>query len=197
MNIIRSSWDSLPSNRPPFEQIAREVKKMRAERLNNLPTADSTKPAPLLGQWGALNPYRSYHLPDILPQPLPDGGLHVKPFMDNLLYDESAGYSGSTLGLDTGASVLNPPMEKGRVDSSATGPRRFSSVSSDTVTSCASIVDPNLLDSSYLAPLGDMAAMYLDERRYRIFLKHHYHTIRESFIPFMVFSCHNLSLVAQ
>jgi hypothetical protein len=48
-----------------------------------------------------------------------------------------------------------------------------------------SIVDPSLLTSSYLAPLDDMAARYQDERRYRMLLQHDYHTIRESFIPFM------------
>jgi abelson tyrosine-protein kinase 1/abelson tyrosine-protein kinase 2 len=185
MNIIRSSWDPLPSNRPPFEQIAREIKKMRAERLSTFPTADSPKPAPLLDQWGALNPYRTHHSPDILPQPLPDGGPHATPFMDNLPNEESAGHPGSALGLDLGASVLNPLMKNGSVDSSATGPRRSSSVSSDTLTSSTSIVDPSLLTSSYLAPLDDMAARYQDERRYRMLLQHDYHTIRESFIPFM------------
>jgi hypothetical protein len=62
MNIMRSSWDSLPSNRPPFEHIACEIKKMCAERLSTFPTAHSPKSA-LLDQWGALNPYRSHHYP--------------------------------------------------------------------------------------------------------------------------------------
>ena len=26
MNVIRASWDRVPSNRPSFEQIARELK---------------------------------------------------------------------------------------------------------------------------------------------------------------------------
>jgi hypothetical protein len=32
---------------------------MRAERLSSFPTADSPKPAPLLDQWGALDPFPS------------------------------------------------------------------------------------------------------------------------------------------
>ena len=27
MNVIRTSWDRVPSNRPSFEQITRELKK--------------------------------------------------------------------------------------------------------------------------------------------------------------------------
>jgi abelson tyrosine-protein kinase 1 len=198
MDIIRSSWDSLPSHRPSFEQIAREIKKMRGERLNTFPTADSPKPAPLLDQWGTLNPYRPHHSPDILSQPLPDGGPPATPLMNNLHNpEESAGYPLSALGLDFGASVLNAPVEMGRGDPSATGPTRSSSVESDTLTSSASIADPNLLGSSYLVPLDDMGVRCQDERRYRMLLQHDYHTIRGSFIPFMVLLCHKLSFVAQ
>jgi hypothetical protein len=88
---------------------------MRAERLSTFSTADSPKPA-LLDQWGALNLYCSHHSPDILPQPLPDVGLPVTPFMNHLHNEESAGHPGSALGLDFGGSVSNPPMEKGAVD---------------------------------------------------------------------------------
>jgi abelson tyrosine-protein kinase 1 len=178
MNPIRSSWDPLPSNRPSFEQIAREIKMMRAERLNTFPTADSPKPTPLIDEWG-VNPYRPHQSPDILPRPLPDGEPPATPLMNGA--EESAGYPGSALGL-----VFNPPVG---VDPSATGPTRSDSVSSDTVTPCASIFDPSLLASRDLAPLDAVAARYQDERRYRMLLQHDYHTLRESSIPFMEFSC--------
>jgi hypothetical protein len=55
-------------------------------------------------------------------------------------------------------------MEKGAVDPSAIGPTTSSSVSSDTVVCCASLVEPSLFASIYLAPLDDMAASYQDER---------------------------------
>jgi hypothetical protein len=32
MNVIRASWDRIPSNRPSFEQIACELKNQRAGR---------------------------------------------------------------------------------------------------------------------------------------------------------------------
>jgi abelson tyrosine-protein kinase 1/abelson tyrosine-protein kinase 2 len=106
--------------------------------------------------------------------------------MNHLHNEESAGRPGSAPGLDFGGSDSNLPMEKGAVDPSAIGPMRSSSVSSDTVACCASLVEPSLLASSYLAPLDDMAARYQDERRYRMLLQHDYHTIRKSFIPFIV-----------
>jgi hypothetical protein len=32
MNVIRASWNLVPSSRPSFEHIAREVKKLRTEQ---------------------------------------------------------------------------------------------------------------------------------------------------------------------
>lgn len=189
MTVIRSSWDFIPSHRPSFEKITRDIKKMRAERLNTFPSGDSPKPAPLLDQWGAHYPYRTHHSPDILPQPLPNSGSPATPFMDDLHnVEESAVHPGSALGLDIGPGVP---------DLSATGPTRSSSMSSDTLASNASIVNPSALASGYLEPVGEMAAKYQDERRYRMLLQHDYHTIREPYIPFLVLLCYRLTDVAQ
>jgi abelson tyrosine-protein kinase 1 len=189
MTIIRSSWDFTPSRRPPFEKTTRDVKKLRAERLSTFPSGDSPKPAPLLDQWGAHDPYRTHHSPDILPQPLPNSGSPATPLMDNLHnVEESAVHPGSALGLDIGPGVP---------DLSATGPTRSSSMSSDTVASSMSVVNPSVLASGYLEPEDEMAAKYQDERRYRMLLQHDYHTIRGSCIPFLVLLCYWLTDVAQ
>ena len=101
------------------------------------------------------------------------------PVMDNLNnMEESAIHPGSALGL----------VWPGGADLSATGPTRSSSISSDTVASSVSIVNPSLLASGYLEPVDEMAAKYQDERRYRMLLQHEYHTIRGSYIPFLVSS---------
>jgi abelson tyrosine-protein kinase 1 len=181
MTIIRSSWDFIPSHRPSFEKITRDIKKLRAERLNTFPSGDSPKPAPLLDQWGAHYPYRTHHSPDILPQPLPNSGL-----MDNLHnVEESTIHPGSALGL----------VGPGVPDLSATGPTRLSSMSSDTVASSLSIVKPSVLASGYLEPVDEMAAKYQDERRYRMLLQHDYHTIRGSYIPFLVLLRYRLTML--
>jgi abelson tyrosine-protein kinase 1 len=189
MTIIRSSWDFIPSRRPSFEKVSRDIKKMRAERLNTFSSGDSPKPTPLLDQWGVHCPYRTHHSPDILPQPLPNSEPPATPQMDNLHnVEESAVHPGSALGLDIGPGVP---------DLSATGPTRSSSMSSDTLASSASIVNPSALASGYLEPLDEMAAKYQDERRYRMLLQHDYHTIRGSYIPFLVLLCYRLIGVAQ
>src|SRR6266849_2593764 len=83
MDVIRSSWDFTPSRRPSFERIARDIKKMRAERLNTFPSGDSPKPAPLLDQWGVHYPYHTHHSPDTLPQPLPNSVTPTTPVMNH------------------------------------------------------------------------------------------------------------------
>jgi abelson tyrosine-protein kinase 1 len=189
MATIRSSWDYIPSHRPSFDKVARDIKKMRAERLNTFPSGDSPRAAPLLDQWGALHPYRTHHSPDILPQPLPNSGSSATPLMDNIHnVEESAAHPGSALGLDIGPGVP---------DLSSTGPTRSSSMSSDTLASNASMVNPSALASSYLAPVDEISAKYQDERRYRMLLQHDYHTIRGYFIRFLVLLCHRLTDVAQ
>jgi abelson tyrosine-protein kinase 1/abelson tyrosine-protein kinase 2 len=179
MTTIRSSWDFVPSHRPSFEKIARDVKKMRAERLNTFPSGDSPKPTPLLDQWGASHPYRAHHSPDILPQPLPNSGPPATPLIDNL--HERAVHPGSALGLDLGPGV--PVL-------SATGPTRSSSMSSDTLASSAGTANLSVIAPSYLEPMDEMAEKCQDERRYRMLLQHDYHTIRESYVPFLVLSAH-------
>lgn len=175
MTTIRSSWDFIPSHRPSFEKIARDVKKMRAERLNTFPSGDSPKPAPLLDQWGARDPYRTHHSPDILPQPLPNSGPPATPLMDNLHnVEESAVRPGSALGLE------------GVPDLSATGPTRSNSISSGTLASRAGTVNPSVFAPSYLDPMDEMAEKWQDERRYRMLLQHDYHTIRGFYITFLV-----------
>ena len=178
MTIIRSSWDFISSHRPSFEKIARDVKKMRAERLNTFPSGDSPKPAPLLDQWGASYPYRTHHSPDIFPQPLPNSGPPAAPLMDSLHNaEESAVHPGSALGLDIGSGVP---------DLSATVPTRSSSMSSDTLASSVGTVNPSVFAPSYHERTDEMAEMCRDERRYRMLLQHDYHTIRGSYIPFVL-----------
>jgi abelson tyrosine-protein kinase 1/abelson tyrosine-protein kinase 2 len=63
-------------------------------------------------------------------------------------------------------------------------------MSSDTVASSVSIVKPSVLESGYLEPVDEIAAKYQDERRYRMLLQHDYHTIRGSYIAFLVLSAH-------
>jgi abelson tyrosine-protein kinase 1/abelson tyrosine-protein kinase 2 len=169
MDVIRSSWDFTPSRRPSFNKIARDIKKMRAERLNTFPSGDSPKPIPLLDQWGVHYPY--HHSPDILPQPLPNSVTPTTPPMDNL---QNAVHPGSALGLDIGQGVPDLP---------ATGPTRSSSISSVTLASSASTVNRSVVESSY--PVDEIAAKYQDERRYRMLLQHDYHTIRGSYIRFL------------
>lgn len=173
MNIIRSSWDFIPTRRPSFEKIARDIKKMRAERLNTFPPGDSPKPAPLLDQWGAQYPHRTHRSPDMLPQPLLNSEPPETPLMDNLhIAEESAVYPGSVLGLDIGTGA---------------GPTRSSSISSDNPASSPSTVNPSAFASGYLEPVDEIAVKYQDERRYRMLLQHDYHTIRGSYIPLLCY----------
>ena len=182
MTIIHSSWDFIPSHRPSFEKIARDIKKTRAERLNTFPSGDSPKPAPLLEQWGARYPYRAHHSPDILPQPLPNSEPPAMLPMDNLhSVGESPAYPGSALGLDIGPGVLA---------SLATGTTRPSSMSSDTLAFSTGIVNQSFLAPSDLESMDETAEKCQDERRYRMLLQHDYHTICGPCIPFLVRSCH-------
>lgn len=173
MDVIRSSWDFIPSRRPSFEKIARNIKRMRAECLNTFPSSDSPKPVPLLDQWGVHHPYHPHHSPDILPQPLL---ISATPLMDNLHnVEDSATHPGSALGLDIGP---------GAPDVLETGHTRSSSSSSVTLVSSATTVNLSVLASNYYG--DEIAAKGQDERRYRMLLQHDYHTIRASYTPFRI-----------
>jgi hypothetical protein len=198
MNIIRASWDQRPANRPPFEQIARDVKKLRVERSSQslcAPPSESPKPAPILAQWGTQSPYRPHHSPDILPPPLPDGVFPTVSQNSNFPINTSndAGHAGSALGLDLGNEEASPVsvvhVEEGGTDLLSTGNTRSSSISSDTISSGPSILlpDQTIFASGYLSPLDrdTNAAKYQDERRYRMSLQHDYYPVRKSFIPFV------------
>jgi abelson tyrosine-protein kinase 1 len=190
MNIIRASWDRLPSNRPPFEQIVRDVKQLlRAERSSrSLSTlSDSPKPPSILLQWAEQNPYPPHHSPDILPLPLSDGVLSAGSQNSNSNTSNDLGHPGSALGLDIGTDRVKLASNvhvEGRADFSDTGNTKPGSLSSDTESSIASIPDQTVLASVYLSPLDSdtIAAKYQDERRYRMLLQHDYHTIRRPFI---------------
>jgi abelson tyrosine-protein kinase 1 len=198
MDIIRSSWDFLPSNRPSFEQIARDIKKLRAERsLPGLPSAfDSPKPIPILAQWGAQNPYYHHHSPDILPQSLPDGTPPARSqdsitLINGLNDAEEGGQPGSALGLDIGNNETEHfPVEKEKTDPWGTVNTRSSSTSSDAVPPDTNIPNQSglALASSYLSPFDqdDMAARCEHERRYRMLLQHDFNTIRGSSVPCLV-----------
>src|SRR5712672_1605567 len=156
MDIIRSSWDYLPSNRPSFEQIARDIKQLRNEWIipGLTPAVDSPKPVPILAQWGAQNPYHPHHSPDILPQPLPDGTPPARSqdsmALLNGLYDAKEGnHPGSALGLDIGNNGTE------RTDPWGTVNTRSSSTSLDTVPSDTNPLDQSVLAPSYLSPFDD------------------------------------------
>jgi len=205
MNVIRASWDQLPANRPSFEQIALDVKKLRAERSAQslcTPPSDSPKPSTIMAQWGAQSPYRPHHSPDILPLPLPDGVW--SPNSQNSTFpinsSNDVGHPGSALGLDLGSdevgSVSIVHGEGGRADFPGTGNTRSSSISSDTISSSPSILfpDQSILASGYLSPLypDSLAATCQDERRYRMLLQHDYYPIRRSFIISVATLSHHL-----
>ena len=198
MNVIRLSWDQIPSNRPSFEQIAREIKKLRAERsTQNLstPSSDSPKHPPILTQWGAQNPYHPHHSPDILPPPLP-GSVSSPGHQDTTFPVKSSpdvGHPGSALGLDLGNDEARSVSDvHARGDSWGTRITRSSSISTDATSSetYASIPDQNwqsILASGFHSPLdpNTIAAKHQNERRYRMLLQHDYHTIRRLSIPFV------------
>jgi abelson tyrosine-protein kinase 1 len=195
MNVIRASWDQLPVNRPSFEQIARDIKKLRTERSAQslcTPPSDSPRPSTIMAQWGAQSPYRVHHSPDILPLPLPDG-VSQPNFQDSIFpvnTSNDVGHPGSALGLDLGSdevrSVSIVHGEEGRAEFPGTGNTRSSSISSDTISSSPSILfpDQSVLASGYLSPLhhGSLAATCQDERRYRMLLQHDFYPIRRFFI---------------
>ncbi|KAH9014502.1 hypothetical protein EDB85DRAFT_1876352 [Lactarius pseudohatsudake] len=177
MNTIRSSWDRVPSNRPSFEKIARELKKQRAEwsaQSVNSPTFDTPRPVPLVVEWDAQNPHRSHHSPDILPRPLPGDSSPVTPHepqssgpRQDIPEDEESSLS-SVEELSEVAPLSRPVA------------RPLDSMSTNTLTSDTGVEpDQSVLASGYLTPLDpdDIAAKYRDERRYRMLLQHDYHTI--------------------
>ncbi|KAH9061867.1 hypothetical protein EDB87DRAFT_1716172 [Lactarius vividus] len=171
MNVIRSSWDRDPSNRPAFEKIARDLKKQRAERSIhsvNSPTFDTPRPVPLIVEWDAQNPHRSHHSPDILPRPLPGDSSPVMPHdpqssgLGHITEDEESSLSS--------IEELKDVAPLGLVESTST----------NTLTSeIDAEPDQSVLASGYLTPLDpdDIAAKYRNERRYRMLLQHDYHTI--------------------
>lgn len=177
MNTIRSSWDRVPSNRPSFEKIARELKKQRAEwsaQSVNSPTFDTPRAVPLVVEWDAQNPHRSHHSPDILPRPLPGDSSPVTPHepqssgpRPDIPEDEES--SLSSVEELSEVAPLSRPVE-----------RPLDSMSTNTLTSDTGVEpDQSVLASGYLTPLDpdDIAAKYRDERRYRMLLQHDYHTI--------------------
>ncbi|KAI9433101.1 hypothetical protein F5148DRAFT_1269391 [Russula earlei] len=154
-----------------FEQIARDVKKLRAERSAQglcPPIVDSPRPSSILAQWEKQKPYNLHHSPDILPQPLPDSTPPARSqdsvTLVNPSNDVKADSHLGSLGLDIGNNGA------GFV------PTTSNSSSFDTVTSDASQLDQNVFASGYLS-LNDMAAKYQHERRYRMLLQHDYNTI--------------------
>jgi hypothetical protein len=195
MNVIRLSWDQLPSNRPSFEQIARDIKNLRAEwstQSLGAPTFDSPKPPPILAQWEAQDPYHPHHSPDILPPPLPSGASstgHQNSTFPVKSSRDVVGHRDTALGLDIGNDEArsNVHAEQGR---GGTGITRSSSISTDTPSSAAYADIPDqdwqsILASGFHSPLdpNTIAAKYQNERRYRMLLQHDYHTIRRVFIP--------------
>jgi abelson tyrosine-protein kinase 1 len=183
MNVIRASWDRVPSNRPSFEKIARDLKKQRSEWSLQSPNSlalDTPKTIPLVAEWDSQSPYRFlHHSPDIMPRPLPgDAELDVTQDLPV-----------SGLGLDTGedeASSLSSVEELSEVvplskSKPAAKPVVSMTESTNTLTSNTSYEpDLSILASGYLSPPdpNDISAKYRDERRYRMLLQHEYHTIR-------------------
>jgi abelson tyrosine-protein kinase 1/abelson tyrosine-protein kinase 2 len=210
MNVIRLSWDQLPSNRPSFEQIAREIKKLRAERGTqglSTPFCDSPQPPSILDQWGAQDSYHHHHSPDILPLPLPSGGSSTGREDSTFPVNSSSdlGYRGSALELDIGndeaRSESNVHAEQGREDFWGKGVTRSNSISTDTPSS---EIYPDIPDQDWQGILASgfhtppdpntTTAKYQNERRYRMLLQHEYHTIRRVFIPIVALLCNQPTL---
>lgn len=182
MNVIRASWDRVPSNRPSFEQIARDLKKQRSEWSFQGPNSsipDTPKTIPLADEWDSQNPFHFHHSPDILPRPLPGESE----------FDVTQDPPASGLGLETvedEVSSLSSVEELNEVVPLSKLPAEpvvSLSESTNTLSSNTSFKfepDLSILASGYLSPPDpdDISAKYRDERRYRMLLQHEYHTIR-------------------
>jgi abelson tyrosine-protein kinase 1 len=194
MNVIRESWDTNPSNRPSFEQIARDIKKQRTERSTqgtSTLTTDSPKPLSILAQWSAQNQGPPHRSPDILPQPLQDDSSTARPRdSTDVVAETESGRTGSALGLDIGNDgtepVVTTPFKDERADPPVKEPLRSGSISTstNTMTSEDGSLYQSILSSGYLGDpdRNTIAAKHCDERRYRMLLQHDYHTIRGYFV---------------
>lgn len=186
MNVIRASWDRVPSHRPSFEKIALELKKQRAEwslPTFNSPSLDTPKMVSLVSEWDEQSPHFSHHSPDILPRPLPGDTEPVVsqdlPALELGLLDIGEDETSSLSSVEELSEVvpLSRPFTSPAV-----------SMSTNTLTSNASIEpDLSILASRYLSPPDpdDISAKYRNERRYRMLLQHEYHTIRGYLIPLL------------
>jgi abelson tyrosine-protein kinase 1 len=191
MNIIRSSWDTIPSKRPSFEEIAQAIKKQRSTQGLCTLAADSPKPLPILDQWSTQNQGPPHHSPDILPQPLPDDAPPARSQNSTTPTHAPHGVeegrrTGSALGLDIGddgAELVGlKPVGEEQADSPVAG--SATSTTTNTMTSEEIALYQSVLSSGYLAALdpNDNAAKNRDEQRYRMLLQHEYHTIRGYFV---------------
>ena len=181
MNIIRASWDRIPSNRPSFEKIVHDLKKQGSEwsfQSPNLSIPDTPKIIPVVDEWDSQNSFHFHHSPNILPRPLPGEAE----------FDVSQN-AASGLGLETGedevSSLLSVEELNEVVPLSKLPAEPVVSLSDSTNTMSSNTSfkfepDLSILASGYLSPpdLNDISTKYRDERRYRMLLQHEYHTIR-------------------
>ena len=181
MNVIRTSWDRIPLNRPSFEKIVHDLKKQGSEwsfQSPNLSISDTPKTIPVVDEWDSQNPFHFHHSPDILPRPLPGEAE----------FDVSQSPA-SGLGLETGedevSSLLSVEELNEVVPLSKLPAEPVVSLSDSTNTMSSNTSfkfepDLSILASGYLSPPdpNDISAKYRDERRYRMLLQHEYHTIR-------------------
>ena len=181
MNVIRASWDRIPSNRPSFEKIVHDLKKQGSEwsfQSPNLSIPDTPKTIPVVDEWDSQNPFHFHHSPDILPRPLPGEAE----------FDVSQSPA-SGLGLETGEDEVSSLLSVEELNEVVplsklpAEPVVSLSESTNTMSSNTSFKfepDLSILASGYLSPPdpNDISTKYRDERRYRMLLQHEYHTIR-------------------
>lgn len=66
MNLIRASWDHVPSKRPSFEEIAHQAEKQREERSAQSVKSqmfDTPMLVPVVAGWDVQNPHIPHHPP--------------------------------------------------------------------------------------------------------------------------------------
>ncbi|KAI0317882.1 hypothetical protein OF83DRAFT_1171602 [Amylostereum chailletii] len=181
-NTIHACWQRDPRMRPPFAQIARDIQVLRSEIGV---VAESPRPPSLLSQWELEVPHRPS--PDLRPVALPN----VSAVQDDMVVG-SASTDGTFVTASSGLEAArrtsrgHGPEDDADVplvtvrsrSSSLTTLRTGSSLLEDSGLEDSMLLQGSLVSSGYLSPPDpdDLAAGFVNERRYRMLLQHDYHT---------------------
>ncbi|KAI0049057.1 hypothetical protein FA95DRAFT_1538888 [Auriscalpium vulgare] len=171
-DIVHRCWDRNPQVRPSFEKIAQDIKRLRKE-LGTSPI-ESPRPPSILLQWDQQDQQHHRPSPDMHPVGLPS----TSPKDDIVV-----GSSSTDATFRTAKSSLSPTgLELHTHDDVLAGaavpgtPVRERSPSLNTITPDASISSARGSGFQSPPPPDDVAASYINERRYRLLLQHEYHT---------------------